>query len=167
VIAPTPTPTTSAKGAEVVVGIGDLQFARPPVRTIVTHALGSCIGVFAWDPETQRAGCLHFMLPRAEGGGEPAKYADTGLPLLLKGVAPDRSAARRLRLVACGGATMNTDANLFRIGARNVTALKQFLWHVGVTLEAHDLGGNMPRTARLDLTTGRVSVDSGQRSTLL
>lgn len=156
-----------AGGSEVVVGIGDLQFARPPVRSVVTHALGSCIGVFAWDPETQRAGLLHYMLPRADAGAEPAKFADTGLPLLLKGVAPDKATARRLRLVACGGATMNTDGSLFQIGARNATALKQFLWHMGLTLASHDLGGSSPRTARLDLSTGKVTVDSAGRSTLL
>jgi chemotaxis protein CheD len=153
--------------AEVVIGIGDLQFARPPTRTVVTHALGSCVGVFAWDPATQRAGCLHYMLPKSEGPVEPCKFADTGLPMLIKGVAPDKATALRLRVVACGGATMNQDSTLFRIGARNIAALKQFLWHFGITLAAHDLGGTAPRTARLDLGTGRVTVDSGTRSTLL
>jgi chemotaxis protein CheD len=153
--------------AEVLVGIGDLQFGRPPLRTIVTHALGSCIGVFAWDPQTQRSGCLHYMLPKSDGPQEPCKFADTGLPLLIKGVAPDKASALRLRVVACGGATMNRDSNLFRIGTRNIAALKQFLWHFGVALAAHDLGGTAPRTARLELATGRVTVDSGTRSTLL
>lgn len=153
--------------SEVTVGVGDLQHAAPPTRTIVTFALGSCIGAFAWDPETLRGACLHFMLPKSEHDREPMKYADLGLPRLIRAVAPDKTVAARLRIVACGGATMNGDSGLFRIGQRNITALKQFMWHYGLVLAAHDLGGTQPRTARLDLQTGRVSVDSGSRSTFL
>ncbi|MEQ1504530.1 MAG: chemotaxis protein CheD [Myxococcota bacterium] len=166
------TTTVMPVRAEVVVGIADLQVGRPPTKTIVTHALGSCIGVFAWDPQTHAAACLHFMLPKAEssadaGDREPFKYADTGLPKLIRAVAPDKVSASRLRIVACGGATMNGDSAMFRIGQRNIAALRQFAWHFGFVLSAHDLGGNSPRTARIDLTSGRVTVDSGSRSTLL
>lgn len=157
----------STARSEVTVGIGDLQHARPPTLTIVTHALGSCIGVFAWDPETRRGACLHYMLPKSEDEREPHKYADTGLPRLIRAVAPDKAVAARLRLVACGGATMNSDSSLFRIGQRNIAALRQFMWHYGLVLAAHDLGGSSPRTARLELQTGRVTVDSGSRSSLL
>ncbi|MEQ1566510.1 MAG: chemotaxis protein CheD [Myxococcota bacterium] len=152
---------------EIVTRIGDLQVGRPPARSVVTHALGSCIGVFAWDPETEVGGCLHFMLPKNEGSTDLDKYADTGLPRLLTAVAPDKAACRRLRIVACGGAQMNSDGALFRIGQRNIAALRQFMWHFGLVLSAHDLGGTLPRTARLDLKTGKVSVDSGSRTTML
>lgn len=151
----------------VTVGVGDLKFGRPPVRAVVTHALGSCIGVFAWDPGTRRGACLHYMLPRSEGDVEPHRYADTGLPRLIRGIAPDRSSARRLRLVACGGATVNGDTGVFRIGERNIEALQRFLRDVGLVLSAQDLGGFSPRTARLDLATGKVTVGSGLRSLVL
>jgi chemotaxis protein CheD len=161
-------PRPRLRGAEVVVGIGDLQVGRPPVATLVTHALGSCVGVFAWDPETHIGACLHFMLPKSDSPGrDPNKYADTGMPRLVRAVAPDTAVAQRLRLVACGGAVMNGDAGMFRIGQRNVAAVRQFLWHYGLVLAAHDFAGTEPRTARLDLATGRVCVDSGSRSTLL
>lgn len=152
---------------EVSVGIGDMKIARAPATSVVTHALGSCIGVFAWDPETKVGGCLHYMLPKSEGGTEPLKYADTGLPLLIRGVAPEAAIAKRLRIVACGGAQMNTDSAMFRIGQRNVAAVRQFMWQFGLVLAAHDFGGNSPRTARLDLRTGQVTVDSASRSTML
>lgn len=158
---------TTSRLSELVVGIGDLKSGRPPTKSIVTHALGSCVGVFAWDPQSKQGACLHYMLPKSENEREPLKYADLGLPKLIRSVAPDKESAARLRLVACGGATMNGDTTLFRIGQRNITALKQFMWHYGLVLAAHDLGGTIPRTARLDLQTGRVSVDSGTRSTLL
>ncbi|MCA9493336.1 MAG: chemotaxis protein CheD [Myxococcales bacterium] len=159
---------TAARAIDtVVVGVGDLKFGRPPVRSVVTHALGSCVGVFAWDPGSRRGACLHFMLPRADGDAEPHRYADTGLPRLIRGLAPDRPAARRLRLVACGGATVNGDTGLFRIGERNIEALRHFLREVGLVLAAQDLGGFAPRTARLDLATGQVTVGTGLRTSVL
>lgn len=158
----------SHDGPELSVGIGDLKAGQAPVRSIVTHALGSCIGAFAWDPETGRGACLHFMLPKAdERATEPHRYADTGLPKLIRAVAPDKAACARLRIVACGGANLNADSETFRIGSRNIAALRQFLWKYGLVLASHDLGGNAPRTARLDLQSGRVAVTSGDRSTLL
>lgn len=152
---------------ELVVGIGDLKAGRPPVRTIVTHALGSCIGAFAWDPQTKRGACLHFALPkRSDRCDEPDRYADSGLPRLIRAVADDSAAAGRLRLVACGGAAMGSEDS-FRIGKRNIAALRQFLWRYGLVMSAHDLGGSAPRTARLDLRTGRVTVESGDRCVTL
>jgi chemotaxis protein CheD len=98
------------------------------------------------------------MLPKSDGVGPPEKYADTGLVRLIRAVAPDKAAAMRLRIVACGGSTMYEDST-FRIGPRNIAALKQFLWNMGLTLAAQDLGGTEPRTARIDLEAGTVSVD--------
>lgn len=151
----------------VVVGVGDLQIGRPPAKAVVTYALGSCVGVFAWDPETRRGACLHYMLPRCEGDDAPHRYADTGLPRLVRLVAPDRTACRRLRLIACGGATVNGDRGLFRIGQRNIDALDRFLREVGLVLSASDLGGTTPRTARMDLATGKVTVGGGTRTLVL
>ncbi|MEZ4240367.1 MAG: chemotaxis protein CheD [Myxococcota bacterium] len=157
-----------APGLELSVGIGDLKAGQPPVRSIVTHALGSCIGAFAWDPQTLRGACLHFVLPKADDRMvEPARYADTGLPKLIRAVADDKAAAGRLRIVACGGANLNADNQTFRIGSRNIAALRQFMWKYGLVLAAHDLGGESPRTARLDLQSGKVTVSSGDRSILL
>lgn len=159
-------PSAGTRAVELAVGIADLQIAGPPVRSIVTHALGSCVGVFVWDPETCLGGCLHYMLPKSDGSpGNPDRFADTGMARLIRGVAPDKAAARRLRIVACGGASMYEE-NSFRVGPRNIAALKQFLWNIGLPLAAHDLGGNSPRTARIDLASGRVTVDSSNTTIL-
>lgn len=152
----------------ITVGIGDLGVGRAPVtRGVVTHALGSCIGVFAWDPETKIGGCLHYLLPRSDDPNSPLKFADTGLPRLVTGVAPTKAAALRLRIVACGGATLNGDGGMFRIGERNIAAMKNYFWTLGLVLAGQDVGGNQARTARLDLDSGLVTVDSGGRSLTL
>ena len=152
---------------EVRVGIADLGMGRGPEGTVVTHALGSCIGVFAWHPETKLGACLHFMLPKNPGDGEPYKYADSGIPLLIRSVVDSRKEARKLRIVATGGANMQRDVELFRIGKRNVAALRALMWRHGLVLAAEDLGGSTPRTARLDLSNGLVTVQAGPQTHVL
>jgi chemotaxis protein CheD len=152
---------------EVRVGIGDLGMGQGPEGTVVTHALGSCVGVFAFHPISRLGACLHYMLPKNASQEEPYKFADTGLPLLIRSVSTSLKEARPLRLVACGGATLQRDVELFRIGQRNVAALRAFLWKHGLLLAAEDLGGEQPRTARLDLQSGLVTVTSNGSSTVL
>jgi len=152
---------------EVRVGIADLGMGRGPQGSVVTHALGSCIGVFAWHPVTKLGACLHYMLPKNPGEGTPYKYADSGIPLLIRSVVQSRREARKLRIVATGGANMQRDVELFRIGKRNIAALRALMWRHGLVLAAEDLGGCSPRTARLDLSNGQVTVQSGSQTLVL
>ncbi|HRE80406.1 MAG TPA: chemotaxis protein CheD, partial [Opitutaceae bacterium] len=57
-------PTVSALFAQrVVIGVGDLAVSNNPQVTLSTYALGSCVGVIAFDPITRAGGILHIMLP--------------------------------------------------------------------------------------------------------
>jgi len=152
---------------ETRVGIADLGVGRGPKGSVVTHALGSCVAVFAWHPITLVGGCLHYMLPVTSTGEEPHKFANTGIPRLLRAVARSRSDLARLRIVATGGAKMQATVSSFQIGARNVDAVHRVLEELGLRLHAHDLGGSAPRTARLDLANGRVFMSSKTGNRLL
>ena len=71
-----------AQESRIVVGIGEYAVADQPDATIVTHALGSCIAVCAWDPDAGVGGLLHFMLPTgslsdAGGSGNEMPNAST------------------------------------------------------------------------------------------
>ena len=51
--------------------------------TIVTNALGSCIGMAVYDPKLKAGALLHFMLPdsnidRKGAKSNPYMFADTG-----------------------------------------------------------------------------------------
>jgi chemotaxis protein CheD len=50
-----------------VVGISDRSVARAP-DTIVTYALGSCVGVALYDEAAGVGGLAHIMLPESSGG---------------------------------------------------------------------------------------------------
>ena len=76
-------------GQKHVVGIGELAVSSGAADQIVTHALGSCIAVCLWDPVSNVAGLLHYLLPESKinpqrAVTQPATYADTGIPLLLE-----------------------------------------------------------------------------------
>ncbi len=70
-------------------GVADMKVSSQQEEVLVTHALGSCIGVAIYDPVARVGGILHFMLPdssldAAKGQEHPYRFADTGLPQLFR-----------------------------------------------------------------------------------
>ena len=70
-----------------IVGVGDLKISSNINDTIITHALGSCLGITAYDPIYKIGGMVHVMLPLSKADPEkakakPAMYVDTGFSLL-------------------------------------------------------------------------------------
>ena len=62
------------------VGIADMKITRQE-GTLITYALGSCIGISFYDPGIKLAALLHIMLPESKNPAEPQvyKFADTGI----------------------------------------------------------------------------------------
>lgn len=167
--APKPLPGADQR---IVVGVADLAVAKEPGKSIVTYALGSCIGVTLFDPVAKVGGMLHFMLPEAKGSPEkaaanPAMFADSGVPLLFQKAY--KLGAERSRLVVCaaGGAEILAEDGHFRIGARNRTMLRKLFWQNNVLLAADDTGGSQSRTMTLNLATGTISIRSQGKETVL
>jgi len=93
----------------IVVGVSDLAVSNDPDTLLITHALGSCIGVTVYDPVSKISGMLHFMLPSSKTSAEkaaekPAMFGDTGIPLLFKSVYELGANKDRLVVCAAGGA---------------------------------------------------------------
>ncbi|RPF42939.1 chemotaxis protein CheD [Thermodesulfitimonas autotrophica] len=149
---------------EVQVGIADWKVGKEPV-ILITLGLGSCVGITLYDPVHKIGGLVHVMLPRmadfSKGSGKPAKFADTGIPLLLEEVLRLGANRRLLEAKMAGGAQMFTGAdNKFRfdIGERNVEVAREVLRNLGIKVVAEDVGGNRGRTMVLDTATGRVMI---------
>ena len=51
-------------GKQVSVGIADMKIVRQS-GTLITYALGSCIGITFYDPMIKLGALLHIMLPEA------------------------------------------------------------------------------------------------------
>ncbi|MEY3022222.1 MAG: hypothetical protein RIS86_1420 [Planctomycetota bacterium] len=150
-------------GPKSVVGVADLAVARGPEGAIVTYALGSCIGVTAWDPVSKVGGMLHFMLPEStvspeKAAANPAMFGDLGVPLLFDRLVAAGARKERLLLCAAGGAEVLADDGHFRIGQRNRTILRKIFWKLNLLLSADDTGGQHSRTLTLRLSDGAVTV---------
>jgi chemotaxis protein CheD len=147
----------------VVVGVGDLGVSNNPSITLSTYALGSCVGVAAYDPISKAGGLLHMMLPESKISPEkaisqPAMFADTGLPLLFRSLVGIRADRGRLRIFVAGGASVLGGADAFKIGERNVQATLDYLAREGYSVRRTDLGGNTNRTLHLEINTGNVNL---------
>ena len=141
------------------VGMADYKVGKAPA-TVISYGLGSCIGISLYDPQTKIGGLLHIMLPdstQARASDNPAKFADTGLPLLLNDVLALGASKSRLVAKIAGGAQMFAFANatdVMRVGARNAEAAKKLLKENGIKLVAEDTGGTSGRTVSIDLNDG-------------
>jgi chemotaxis protein CheD len=145
----------------VVIGVGDMAVSNNTSTTLSTYALGSCIGVVAYDPVTRCGGILHLMLPESivspqKALTQPAMFADTGLPLFFKALGGLRADRTRTRFFVTGGASVIGGQDPFRIGERNTLATLDFLQKHRVAVAQADTGGTFSRTVHLDLATGGV-----------
>lgn len=147
------------------VGIAEMRFSSSADDEIVTHALGSCLGIVVYDPVAMVGGMLHVMLPLstidpAKARANPAMFVDTGVPKLF--LESYKHGARKDRLVVsvAGGAAVGSSerGDFFEIGKRNMIMLRKLLWKNGVILKASDVAGSVSRQMRLFMGDGHVTV---------
>jgi chemotaxis protein CheD len=156
----------------LVVGVADLAIGAAAQTRLVTYALGSCIGLTAYDPVAKVGGLLHYMLPQPAEQVDPKTlkpfmYATTGIPLLVRRLVDVGARQERLLLCAAGGAEILEGAANMAIGKRNRTMLRKVLWKMNIALVAEDTGGGVARTMTLDLDKGEVHIRSRDKEGLL
>ena len=132
---------------------------------IVTHALGSCLGLTVYDPVAKVGGLLHAMLPLSKINKEKAEknpymFVDTGVPELFRDVFKLGGQKSQLIVKAAGCGQPLGNNEIFKIGERNFTVLKKLLWKNNVMLKAQTVGGSDSRTVYFDLATGQVMISS-------
>ncbi len=150
----------------VVVGLGELYVSAEPGVTLITYALGSCLGVAVHDPVARIGGMLHAVHPRIEldparSRTEPAVFVESGLPALFR--ACYARGARKERLVvriAGAGTSADVERDHFEIGRRNLLIARQLFWKNGVLVSGQDVGGTASRTLSLHVGSGAVRVRS-------
>jgi chemotaxis protein CheD len=151
--------------SDLIVGISDIKVSNNAGDVIITYALGSCIGIVVFDPIAKVGGMLHYMLPEStldqnKARENPEMFADTGIPLLFKSCYKMGAEKKRMIVKAAGGASILDDTNFFRIGQKNIMAMRKIFWKNNVMLDKEDTGLNYNRTIRLEISTGKVFVRS-------
>jgi chemotaxis protein CheD len=138
-------------GEMIKVGMADLNICASP-DAITTLGLGSCVGIVLYDPMVKIAGMVHIMLPDSTkilNNENKAKFADTGIDLLVKRMVEFGADRRRFIAKIAGGAQMfafSNNSDMMRIGDRNVEATKLKLQSLGIPIKAEDTGANYGRT---------------------
>lgn len=138
-------------GNLIKVGMADLNTCTPP-DTITTLGLGSCIGVVLYDPRKKICGMVHVMLPDStsiRNNDNEAKFADTGIKLLLERLEKLGVTKGSLSAKIAGGAQMfafNTNNEMLKVGARNAEAVRKVLADYRIRIVSEDCGENYGRT---------------------
>jgi len=149
--------------SDLIVGISDIKISNNQNDLIITYALGSCIGISVYDPMAKVGGLLHYMLPDSaldekKAKDNPAMFADTGIPSLFKACYSLGADKRRMIVKVAGGASILDDTNFFRIGQKNIMAMRKIFWKNNVMITTEDTGANHNRTVRLEMATGKTFV---------
>ncbi len=140
------------------IGIAGIDVVKSPAK--IRTVLGSCIGVAMFDRVAKVGGMAHVILPSsAEGTGNPAKFADTAVDILLERVLKEGAQLGRLAAKIAGGAVMFGDATTKSLGIRNAEAVKQRLAHHKIRLVSEAIGGTKGRKMMLDPADGSVTVE--------
>jgi chemotaxis protein CheD len=159
-----PAPNIASLFAQrVIIGVGDMAVSNNPQVILSTYALGSCIGVIAYDPVVKVGGILHFMLPDSsiapdKAARQPAMFGNTGLTMFFKAMVGMKADPHRLRIFVAGGAGMLAGQDPFKIGERNSTVTFDFIAKHGLTLRHREIGGSINRTVHLEVNTGSTNL---------
>lgn len=145
--------------------VGDMKVGKEG-DILVTHALGSCLGLMIYDPVEKVGGLLHAMLPLSKinpqkAEANPFMFVDTGVPRLFKEVYDIGGQKSRLVVKAAGCGQPLGNNEMFKIGERNYTILKKLLWKNNILLESEDVGGTASRTVHFDVSTGKMIISTG------
>jgi chemotaxis protein CheD len=143
-----------------VVGVSDMKVSAARGDVIVTHALGSCLGVAIHDETAGVGGILHYMLPVSQvdpdkASKNPLMFGDLGIPLLFEESYRLGAKKERLRVVIAGGAQVFEQEDTFAIGKRNIVIARKLFWKNNVLIAAENVGGGIPRTMYLEVGSGR------------
>jgi chemotaxis protein CheD len=148
----------------VNVGVAQVKMGSSPqvLRTI----LGSCVGICIFDRQKKVGGLAHVLLPEAMPEGNPEKYANTAIPMLIDLLFKQGCKREFMSAKIAGGAAMfkfTQGNNLGLIGDRNVDATRKALQAKGIPIVAEDIGGSFGRVIDFFLDDGHVKVKAGHQ----
>jgi len=146
-----------------VVGISDCKVSNDPTDSIVTYALGSCVGLVLYDPHARIGGLLHVMLPDSRFRSSSREfnahmYADTGFYALIEALLSLGASKSRLVAKAAGGANMLRHSSLLDIGQRNSETVLGLLRMERIPVLGTSLGGSVGRSMQVRLDDGTTRV---------
>jgi chemotaxis protein CheD len=151
------------EGKQLKVGIADYKVASDP-DTLITIALGSCVGIAIFDRTRKTGGLSHIMLPDSTAFTKemkPEKFADLAIPMMVKEISGGRLKNRNLVAKIAGGASMFNFPDrktTMEIGQRNVEAVERILKELDIPIIGRHTGGSIGRTMVVSLSDFKVEI---------
>jgi chemotaxis protein CheD len=150
---------------DVRVKVADYAVRQGP-HVLTTIGLGSCVAIALYDRDTRIGALAHILLPTptmSRERGNPAKFPETIVPLMLEEMHALGTRNARVSAKIVGGASMFgqlVSSTGINIGERNVLATREALSAAGVPILAEDTGLDYGRSVFFHLADGRVEVRS-------
>jgi chemotaxis protein CheD len=153
-------PSAIETPVEIVVGVADCQVCGRQNGIITTYALGSCLGITAYDPINRVGGMLHAMLPTIKSHQhretKRAMFVDSGMSELVAQLQKLGISGRGLEFKVFGGARVLQADEFFNIGAKNIQMMRDIATQYNLRVRTWEVAGNLNRTIKLNLSDGRV-----------
>ncbi len=143
------------------INVGEIEVSA---RKIILRAiaLGSCIGLAAYDSVNRIGAVAHIMLPgRAPSkSAEKTRYAEDAVEQLLLRMADAGAVKRNIQacLVGAGNVLEKDDDT---ICCSNIASVTRILRDSDIPVKASLLGGTRRKSVSLDVETGRVLSTEG------
>lgn len=146
-----------------IVGIGEYAISSNLNDSIKTFALSTCVALTVYSPLRKVLGMVHIALPYSgadKTGVPPGYYADTAVPLLIDQICSNYGCCiGELVFHLYGGASSAKNRDIFKIGKRNIFAVKTILASYFVRIDDKETGGVCSRTVETDVATGKVRIE--------
>jgi len=137
---------------EYVVGLGEAVISAAPEDVIRTFALASCVGLTVYCPTRSVFAMAHIVLPdssffEAEKVKQEMRFADTAVKALFEKLSYSYGciSMAEMKVRIFGGATGDS-GDVFRIGERNLFAVRKELKKLGLAYDERETGGRISRT---------------------
>lgn len=151
----------------VHVKIADLAVKKDD-GVLVTFGLGSCVGVALYDKRQRVGGLAHILLNDSSkfvrpgtNSFNPAKFADTAVPLLVEKMLEAGAGRRSLVATLVGGASLfNFNSESGGVGEKNIEATRAKLLELRIPVEHEAVGGACGRTMRLFVSSGEIQIST-------
>ncbi|MCK4537263.1 MAG: chemotaxis protein CheD [Candidatus Krumholzibacteria bacterium] len=153
---------SSEAGPRIKIGMAQFRVGIAPM-TMITMALGSCVGIVLYDEKAGLGGLAHVMHPnrdKVKNNLNRAKFVDTAIELMVAKILKEGARKERLWAKIFGGARMfqhvTGSQGVIQIGDANVAATREQLTKRGIPIVAESVGGTMGRTIMFDVSDGSV-----------
>lgn len=143
----------------ISVGIGEYAVTDNKDETLVTYALGSCVALIIYHPQTKLTAMAHIVLPKGKSSFRPGYFAEKTVPELLDFFINEKGIKKEQLIIhMIGGAESKNKKDIFKVGEKNISKISSILKKNGLKAINNDTGGNISRTVSIDVKDGNIKI---------